>query len=201
MKAFSLTIAALFFTVVFALSAFAQTPTNDAKIGLLDIGAFDADKGGIAKFVAALNKVDTELKADKDALTLLGTKFQTLQKEIQGYKEIIEKGGKIPIADAEVEKKVDELGKLERDIKFKGEEYKARYERSYQTHVGPVWRDISKALNEFAEQKGYAVILDGGKLEQAGVLLGFSKKVNVTQEFITFYNARPATTAVITPIK
>jgi Skp family chaperone for outer membrane proteins len=199
MKAFSLTVAALFFTVIFAVSAFAQT--NDAKIGLLDVGAFDADKGGIAKFVAALNKVDAELKTDKDAITLLGTKFQALQKEIQGYQDIISKGGKIPIADAEVQKKVDELGKMERDIKFKGEEYKARYERSYQINVGPVWADILKALSEFAEQKGYAVIFDGGKLEQAGVLLGFSKKYNVTQEFITFYNARPATTAVTTPIK
>jgi hypothetical protein len=94
-----------------------------------------------------------------------------------------------------VQTKVDEYGKMERDIKFKQEDAKARYESRFNVLIGPIQNDIFKALNEYANQKGYAVIFDGAKLEQAGVLLGFAPKADVTKDFITYYNARPATTA------
>ena len=64
--------------------------------------------------------------------------------------------------------------------------------------MGPVYSDIMKALNEYAKQKGYAVIFDGVKLDQAQILLGFDEKYNVTDDFIAFYNARPATAATAT---
>jgi Skp family chaperone for outer membrane proteins len=84
---------------------------------------------------------------------------------------------------------------LETTIKRKQEDAKAKYERRYTEIVGPVFNDIIKALNDFAKQKGYAVILDGAKLEEAQILLGFDDKYDVTKDFITFYNARPAGTA------
>ena len=58
-----------------------------------------------------------------------------------------------------------------------------------------------KALNEYAKKNGYAVIFDGVKLDQAQILLGFDEKYNVTQDFITFYNARPAGAATATATK
>ncbi len=40
------------------------------------------------------------------------------------------------------------------------------------------------------------LILDAAKLEGAGLILAVDlPKVDVTKDFITFYNARPATTA------
>jgi len=68
--------------------------------------------------------------------------------------------------------------------------------------VDPINQDIVKALNEYARSKGYAVILDGAKLEQSGVLLGFDDKYDVTKDFIVFYNGRTggaATTATTAP--
>ena len=86
-------------------------------------------------------------------------------------------------------------GQLEIQVKRKQEDGKAKYERRYQQVVGPVFSDIVKALNDFARQKGYAVILDGAKLEESGLLMGFDDKYDVTKDFIVFYNARPAGTA------
>ena len=43
--------------------------------------------------------------------------------------------------------------------------------------------------------------MDGGKLEEAGILMGFDDKYDVTKEFIAFYNARPAGTATTTTPK
>jgi Skp family chaperone for outer membrane proteins len=90
---------------------------------------------------------------------------------------------------------------LETTIKRKQEDAKARYEKRYQEVVGPVFNDIVKALNDFAKQKGYAVILDGAKLEEAQILLGFDDKYDVTKDFVTFYNTRPAGTAATTTPK
>jgi len=54
----------------------------------------------------------------------------------------------------------------------------------------------------FAKQKGFGLILDGAKLEGAGLILAVDlTKVDVTKEFITFYNARPAGTASTTTPK
>ncbi len=87
------------------------------------------------------------------------------------------------------------LEKLGRDFKFKQEDAKDQYQSRYQVVVGPIYADIMKAMQEFTKQKGYSVILDGAKLEEAGILIGFDNKFDITKEFITFYNARPATTA------
>ena len=83
-------------------------------------------------------------------------------------------------------------------IERKQEDGKTKYERRYAQVVAPVFNDIIKGLNEFAKAKGYAVILDGAKLEQEGILMGFDDKYDVTKEFIAFYNARPAGTATNT---
>lgn len=193
MKTFRLIAASFMLTAVFALSAFAQAPAN-SKIGLINTLAFD-DKDGITKYIGVLTTLEKEFTQPQSDLTATATKAQALQKELQGYQDTLQKGGKVPISDADVQKKADDLEKLGRDIKFKQEELKAQYQRRYQVVVGPVYQDIMKALQDFTVQKGYAVIFDGAKLEEAGILMGFDNKFDVTKEFITFYNARPATTA------
>jgi Skp family chaperone for outer membrane proteins len=93
---------------------------------------------------------------------------------------------------------VDEFQNLEKQIKRDQEDAKAQYERRSAVVVGPIYSDIMKALNEYAKAKGYAVIFDGVKLDQAQILLGFDEKYNITQDFIAFYNQRPAGAATAT---
>ncbi|HNQ15105.1 MAG TPA: OmpH family outer membrane protein, partial [Pyrinomonadaceae bacterium] len=93
----------------------------------------------------------------------------------------------------------DTLGQLERDIKKQQEDAKATYQSRFNVVVGPIQDDIIKALSDYATAKGYAVILDGARLQEAQILLGFNQKANVTEDFILFYNSRPATAAVTKP--
>lgn len=183
------------FAAVFAVSAFAQTAAPTGRVGLINTYAFGDEKAGITKFRTALASVDGEFKKDNDDLRAMATRFTTMGKEIEGWQNAIKNNQKLPIPETEVQKRVDDYGKLEREIKFKQEDAKTRYERRYQTVVGPIYGDIMKAMQEFAKQKGYAVILDGAKLEESGVLMAFDEKYNVTTEFIAFYNTRPAGTA------
>jgi outer membrane protein len=193
MKTLRLIAVSVFFAAMFAVSAVAQTQPAGDKIGLIAWTAFEA-KDGITKYVTALTALENEFAPTRTELQTMTNRYQALQNEIKTLQEQAQKGT-VPVNQQTVQTKVDEYTKMERDIKFKQEDAKARYESRYNALIGPIQNDIFKALNEFAAQRGYSLILDGGKLEQAGVLLGFAPKADVTKDFITFYNARPATTA------
>lgn len=204
MKTFRLIAVSFIFAAIFAVSAFAQAAQPaSGGVGLVNTLAFGGDEkgtGGITKFKNALKSVDDEFKSVNDKLRTMGTRYQTLGQEIETMRKNASNPA-VPMKPETVQAKVDEFQLLETQIKREQEDAKAKYERRYQQVIGPVYNDILRAMNDFAEQKGYAVILDGAKLEQADILLGFSKKHNVTDEFIAFYNARPAGAATATATK
>ena len=193
MKTFRLIAVSAIFAAIFAVSAFAQTA---AKIGLINTQAFDDDKVGITKYVAALNSLDTEFKPVYTELQTMQTNLLALQKELNGYKEILDKGGKIPISDADVNKKVEALDKMDRELKFKTDDAKVRYQRREAAVLGPIRQDIGNAVQEYTKKNGYVLIIDVSK-DQTGMILGLDEAADVTKQFILFYNARPATTATV----
>lgn len=198
MKRFSFIAGCFALSMAFAVSAFAQVPaanTGPGKIGLVNISAFADDKGGITKFRTALTTLDAEFKTVNDQLSTKRTRYQTLAGEIQKLQQPAPTGVPAANSQATLSAKVEEAQNLEIEIKRLQEDGKSKYERRYSQIVGPVFGDIIKALNEYAKAKGYAMILDGAKLEQADILLGFDEKYDVTKDFIVFYNTRPAGTA------
>jgi len=194
MKKFNLAALGLLFAAVFAVSAFAQAPTA-GKIGLIDTGAFFDDKpgAGIPKLKSAVNSVNAEFKTVNDNLTSLSTQYKT---KVDEYNKL--KSSTVPVSD--LDSKAIAIQDLETKIKRDQEDAKRRYDIRMGQVVDPINQDIVKALSEYAKSKGFAVIFDGAKLEQAGVLLGFDDKYDVTKDFITFYNGRsPGTTATTNP--
>lgn len=191
MKKINLIAVSLIFAAMLAVSASAQTGD---KIGLVDWGQFADPTKGIKKYSAALTTLENEFKVINTELQGMGTKYQSLQKEIQNMQETYQKNPQTsPFKPEAIQAKIDEWGQLERDIKKKQEDGKAKYQSRSATLLGPISNDIMKAMSEFATQKGYAVILDGAKLEESGILLAFIPKTNITDEFITFFNARTTT--------
>jgi Skp family chaperone for outer membrane proteins len=186
--------ASIVFAALFAVSAFAQAaqPAGTGRVALINTYAFGEDKAGagITRYKNAVKALNDEFAPVNNELRADATKLQTLATEIQNLQK-----SAAPVDPKTIQAKVDQAQTLETSIKRKQEDAKARYERRQAEVVGPVYSDIIKALNDFARQKGYAVILDGAKLEEAQILLGFDDKYDVTKEFITFYNARPAGTA------
>jgi len=126
-----------------------------------------------------------------DELQTLGTQYQ---QKVDEYNKL--KNSTVPAGDLDA--KATAIQDLETSIKRKQEDAKAKYERRQEVVVGPIYADIGKALNDYAKTKGFSVILDGAKLEQAGVLLGFDDKYDITKDFITFYNARPGSATAST---
>jgi len=192
MKRFTTLTLSFVFAAVFAVSAFAQAgaaPTT--KIGWIDTGAFADPKEGVTKYNAALTALDNEMKPRVTELTTIQTKLKTISDDLQK----MQANTAVPINQATVAAKQDEGQRLQREFEFKKKEYDAAVEKRSGEVLGPVSADISKAIQEFAKQKGYAVVLDIAALANANAILALDATSNITKEFIAYYNTRPATTA------
>jgi len=200
MKTFRSIAAVFAFAAIFAVSGYAQTtPAPTVKIGIVNTQAFGARTGGITKYINAMSSLAAELKADEAVLQNLVTKIQNLEKEL-GEIERQARDPKLPPAvdrnklQTSFETKKQEYEDLGRQYKYEEDKYKVKLERRQDVVVGPVTRDILIALQEFSKKNGYTMIFDVSK-DQTGMLLILDEKQDVTKDFITFYNARPAATA------
>jgi Skp family chaperone for outer membrane proteins len=196
MKRFSFIAVSFIFAAISAVSAFGQVaaPAGSApvKIVVINTMAFEG-KEGITKYSNAMAALETEFKPAQTEIQTMMTRYQALATEIENARKA---NPSVPIKPETIQAKVDEAQGLEVNIKRKQEDGKAKFERRQQAVMGPIMQDIYKAMDEFAKQKGYALILDAAKLDGAGLILAVDlPKVDVTKDFITFYNARPATTA------
>ena len=194
MRSLKLFFCGVFFAGFLAVSAFAQTggvpPGAPGKIGLINVTAFGDEKAGITKYKNGLAAVDNSLAGVNNELKSLSSRYQTATAEYQSMQKATP-----PPSGAVRQSKADEIQALETAIKRKQEDGKAQYNKLYSDIMSPIVNDILKALNDYAKQKGYAVILDGAKLEEANILWGFDDRYDVTKDFVIFYNARSAGTA------
>jgi Skp family chaperone for outer membrane proteins len=202
MKRFSLFAASFVFAAIFAVSAFGQTGTQPAaqpaagpfKMAVINTAAFD-DKTGIGRYTTAMNALETEFKPVQDEIQGMVTRYQALGAEIEKLRSSSTNPA-VPVKPETIQAKIDEFQNLETNIKRKQEDAKAKFERREPQVMGPIRQEIGRALQDYAKQKGYALILDAAKLDGAGLILAFDEsKVDVTKDFITFFNSRPATTA------
>ena len=54
-------------------------------------------------------------------------------------------------------------------------------------------------MQDFAKKKGYPIILDLAKMDEANIILAIGDdNVDVTKEFVAYYNALPAGAASAT---
>ncbi|MGH9821208.1 MAG: OmpH family outer membrane protein [Pyrinomonadaceae bacterium] len=199
MKRSSLLVLSFVFTALFAVSAFSQgaaQPSAGTKIAVINTAAFDDDKGGITKYSNAMNALEKEFAPLQTEIQGLVTRYNTLGAEIKKLQDSANAPTPVPIDQKTAAAKVDEYQTLETTIKRKQEDGKTRFEKRQQEIMAPILQDIGKAMDDFAKQKGFALILDGAKLESAGLILAVDMpKIDVTKDFIVFYNARPAGTA------
>ncbi len=190
MKRFTTLALSFVFAAIFAVSAFAQTGAAVTKIGWIDTGAFAEEKDGVTKYINALKALDVEMKP-------FGTELQTIQTKLNKVSEELtnlQKPG-VPVDQKAILAKQDEGQRLQREGEFKKKEFDARVERRSGEVLGPVSADISKAIQDYAKLKGFAVVLDIAALASANAILALDPASDITKDFIIYYNARPASTA------
>ena len=172
--------------LVFAFQGSAQTAPAQTRIGVINSSEFANEKTGIARYVSTVKSLNAEFAPAQTELQSMNTRLQTISKDIGAARKAAKP------QPAVINAKIEEGEKLTRDIKFKAEDAKARYQTREQALLGPVTQDIYKTLQEFSKQKGYSLIFDVAK-DSTGLLAALGdEKVVVTKEFIAFYNAKAA---------
>jgi Skp family chaperone for outer membrane proteins len=172
-----------------AASAPVQTnaPIGDAKIALIDTGAFADEKAGIARFVVAVKRVETQFTPTRTELQGMNTRYEALVKEINDTKNISDQ--------AALAKKAEQAETLKTDIKRKQEDAQANYQKAMRDALAPLQQDIYKALEGFAKARGITVIIDASQVP----ILYATDSLDITRAFIADYNQRnPATAAATT---
>jgi Skp family chaperone for outer membrane proteins len=190
-------------TVVFAAASVisvsaqgtAAQPAAGVRVAVINTDAF-SDKDGITRYLNAMTKLQAEFRPLETELQQMQTKYQTLGAEIKKLQDTANAGGQLPIGEAAIRAKVDEYETLDRDIKRKSEDAQRRASVRQNAEIVPIMTDIGKAIQEYANQKGYDLVLDLSKLAGTATILAYNPaKTDITKDFITFYNARPATAA------
>lgn len=173
-----------------ALSAYGQTGTpagqiNQSKLAVLVTEAFTDEPGGITKLINAEKALAAEFKPANDKLVTLKSRIDALSVELDNLR----KNSNTPAAT--IQAKVDEGQTLQRQFDYEQKDASSRYSKRRSEIVGPVTSDIGKAIDEFRDKKGLYMIFNYTKFWDSGILVTASQVVDITKEFIQFYNTRP----------
>lgn len=202
-------------TSLFALAAFAQTPTPpsrttasapapgasagatgggtgaEGKLAYINSGRFSSDinelKGKLDAFSAELDPKRKEVQTEEDALNNLKNKINT-----QG-----------PTVSAQVRTQwVEEATDKEKALNRKKEDYNQLGQRRLAEVAQPVYDKVTKFLDSYCQQRGIVMVLEVGAAQQAGILIFASQATDITDDFIKEYNkANPAAAGAPAPKK
>jgi outer membrane protein len=160
----------------------------DSKIAMIYSDAFMDPKTGIAKFNSLLNTLNREFQPRQTELQGLQTRINTLTKEINDTQSVADPNT--------IRQKRDQLEQLNTELKRKGEDAEAAYNKRRQDIFMPLQSDIGKALEAFAKARGITVIVDGSQVP----VVYAAESIDITRAFINEFNSKnPATAAVTTP--
>ena len=166
----------------------ASAQLGEAQIALIDTGAFADEKQGIARMVAAVKRVETQFQTVRTELQGMRANLERLTKEIQDTKGVADQ--------AALARKAEQAETLEKEIKRKGEDAQANYQKAMRDALQPVQTDILKALEAYAKGRGITVIIDAAQVP----ILYATPNMDITAAFIADYNQRnPATAAAAAP--
>ena len=162
----------------------AVSPANvpSTKIALVNTNMFADEKAGIRRYLTAVRTVESEFKPKQAELQGIQTRIKGIADEIQKL------SGNAVVDPKTIQVKQDEGERLQRDLKYKREQFDADVEKRYKELVGPVTADIGKALDQYASQNGLTMILDISKLLPA--VLTVNPAADVTQQFIADFNSK-----------
>jgi len=203
MKIFRAIAAVAFLAAISAGSVLAQPRTTPAgpaptttqtsaipetKIALVNTDEFADEKTGISRLVSAMKRVDGEFQPRR-------TELQTLNTTIEKATADLNKAA--PLQDPKVTaQQNDKIEQMKTELKRKGEDAQAAYQKRLQEILGPVYDDIGKALDAYAKAHGITLILDVTKIQG---IVSASESLDITKPFIIEFNSKNPATASLAP--
>ena len=167
--------------------AAATVAVPDSKMALIYSDMFLDPKTGIAKFNSLLSTLNREFQPRQTELANLQTRIQTLTKEISDTQSVADPNA--------IRQKKEQLDQAQLDLKRKGEDAEAAYNKRRQEIFFPLQKDIGTALEAFAKARGITVIVDGSQVP----VVYAADSLDITRAFINEFNAKNPATASVTP--
>lgn len=161
-----------------------------SKIAVIYSADFQDPKNGIARFTAAITKLNGEFQKTQDDLTATAARLRQQQEEITKLQQA-------PTATpAQVQARIETLDQQKKDYKRRGEDAQAAYQRRRLALLSPLQEEVGKALDVYAKARGITFILDGSQIP----FLYAADNIDITKAFIADYNSKnPATATATTP--
>src|SRR5438309_558347 len=180
-----------------SLAAFAQTPapprpTSSAPTTTSAPTGGTGEEGKIAViFTGAFREGIQELKVKLDALN---NEFDPKSKELQTIKEQIDNlKNQINTQGATVQPNVrnqwaESAADKEKELKRRAEDYDALAKKRLEEVSGPIYDKIGKFLENYSQQRGITMVIEGSAAQQGGLLVFAASATNITDDFIKEYN-------------
>ncbi len=163
------------FTSIAGAQAPAAQPNAPAKVGIINSDKFAAP-GGITRLVNALRTIETEFKPKRDEITQLVTRLDSLQQVPAGT------------TPQQLATRREQAQTLQIEIQRKQEDARIAFSKRGTTLTGPIRLSILNALEAFAKQRGFDVLIDLSKFPE-GVLLA-NPNADLTAAFVRDYNSK-----------
>jgi outer membrane protein len=178
--------------------AFAQSPGPSAKPAPL------LPKGRLAVInTAAFQSEVEEFKAKVESLN---RQFEARVKEVQGLNDKITalentlKSQSGVLSAAKVAEMTENLDTMKRDYKRKGEDLEADAGRARDKAFEPITGKLGKFAEDYTAKRGIVMLVDISNAIQAGVVIWFDPRSDITKDFIVEYNkANPVATSAAKP--
>lgn len=159
-----------------ATSAQTRPAAGPANIAIIDSSAFSDDKNGIGRVMNAIKQLDAKFEPLRAELRGMRDRLNTMRADIQK---------KQAIQDAKITaQQVDQADQLEVQIKRKAEDAQVSYQRESAAALNPLQKDITDALNAYAQSKGISLLLDVNRVP----VLYAASNLDITRDFIAEYN-------------
>ncbi|MBS1788836.1 MAG: OmpH family outer membrane protein [Acidobacteria bacterium] len=192
-------IIALTILAALSLPAFAQTqvpPSRPASGGAAPASAAPSGGTGAEGKLAYINtaRFRTGINEMKEKMDALNTEFdpkrkelEALENDVNNLKNKIQTQGNT--VSAQIRNQwVEEGTDKEKKLKRLAEDYDALGQKRQSEVSGPILEKIGKFLESYCQSHGIVMVLEGGAVQQTGVVLYAALASDITEDFMAQYN-------------
>ena len=152
-----------------------------SRVAWINSSAFLAEEGGIKQLIRVLKELELEFSGTQSELSLMNEKLRTMVGELKK----LQAGGEANAAA--IQEKQAAAVKLNGELQAKQQQAQAAVQQAQQDKQGPVSVEIGKALTAFTKEREIGLLFDVAKMNEG--LLSAQPELEVTNEFIAYYNA------------
>jgi Skp family chaperone for outer membrane proteins len=158
------------------------------KIAVIFSADFQNPKGGIARYIVTMNKLNAEFLPLQNELSATKQRLNQQQTEIKNNTNL---------TPAQLQAKIDQFDRQNKEYTRKGEDAQAAYQKRRNELLGPLQDEVGRALDAYGQSHGITMIIDGSRMP----ILYAADSTDITKAFIAEYNSKNPATATTTPPK